>query len=237
MNKPFQFKEFAIYQDRCAMKVGTDGVLLGAWASLENSPHTILDIGTGTGLIALMLAQRSSAATIDAIEINDAAFEQSVENFEASPWADRLFCYHAGLDEYVLEIEESYDLIVSNPPFYTETVGGKIKARDMARQNQSLPFEDLLGAVKKLLAVKGIFCTIIPFKEESKFIALAAKMQLYPQRITHVRGNASAAIKRSLLAFGFTEMSFLPNELTIEHKRHEYTANYRALCRDFYLKM
>ena len=112
--KPFKFKEFSIHQDQCAMKVGTDGVLLGAWASLDKQPESILDIGAGTGLIALQLAQRSSAETIDAIELDNDAYEQCVANFEASPWGDRLFCYHAGFDEFVDEMDDSYDLIVSN---------------------------------------------------------------------------------------------------------------------------
>ena len=142
--KPFKFKEFTIHQDQCAMKVGTDGVLLGAWASLANQPESILDIGAGTGLIALQLAQRSSAETIDAIELDDAAYEQCVANFEASPWGDRLFCYHAGFDEFVGEMDDKYDLIVSNPPFYAEDVTSGDTSRDTARQNSSLPFDELL---------------------------------------------------------------------------------------------
>ncbi len=117
MSKPFKFKLFSVHQDQCAMKIGTDGVLLGAWTSIDKRPFAILDIGSGTGLIALMMAQRSDADMIDAIEIDGDAYEQSVENFESSPWADRLYCYHAGLDEFVDELDEKYDLIISNPPF------------------------------------------------------------------------------------------------------------------------
>jgi len=120
MEKPFKFKQFAVYQDKCAMKIGTDGVLLGAWASTDNNPKAVLDIGSGTGIIALMLAQRCHAELIDAIEIDTDAYEQCVENFEASPWSDRLFCYHASLQEFAQEIDDTYDLIISNPPFYSE---------------------------------------------------------------------------------------------------------------------
>jgi tRNA1Val (adenine37-N6)-methyltransferase len=116
----FTFKQFQVNQDRCAMKIGTDGVLLGAWTPLINNPYNVLDIGAGTGILSLMLAQRSNAEQIDAIEIDEDAYEQCVENFEASPWGDKLFCFHAGLDEFVDEPEDEYDLIISNPPFYTD---------------------------------------------------------------------------------------------------------------------
>ncbi len=219
------------------MKIGTDGVLLGAWTSLENNPHSILDIGAGTGLIALMLAQRSGTETIDAIEIDEDAYEQSVENFEASPWGDRLFCYHAGLDEFVDEIEDQYDLIVSNPPFYSEVVSSGNVTRDMARQNQSLPFDELLDAVSKLLSPSGIFSTIIPFKEERPFADLAAQMGLYPERITHLKGNPTSDVKRSLMELSFGQKEILQDSLTIEIKRHRYTDAYTELTRGFYLKM
>jgi len=237
MDKPFQFKQFAINQDRCAMKVGTDGVLLGAWASLDMNPDSILDIGSGTGLIALMLAERSTAETIDALEIDEAAYEQCVENFEASPWGDRLFCYHAGLDEFVVEWEDTYDLIVCNPPFYSEDVSSGNVSRDTARQNVALPFEELLKGVSILLSVDGIFSTIIPFKEEDDFLVLAANLGLYPQKITRVKGNPTTSIKRSLLQFGCSETKVDIDTLIIELERHKYTAAYRTLTQDFYLKM
>lgn len=237
MSKPFKFKQFTIHQDQCAMKVGTDGTLLGSWASLEHSPNTILDIGAGTGLIALMLAQRSDAETIDAIEIEESAFEQCVENFEASSWADRLFCYHAGFDEFVAECDEEYDLIVSNPPFYSEEVSSGDTARDMARQNIALPFDELLNGVSELLLEKGIFATIIPFNEEDHFVELAAQSKLFPQKITRVKGNFTTEIKRSLLQFGFQKREINSEELVIEIERHRYTEEYINLTKDFYLKM
>lgn len=237
MPKPFSFKQFTIEQDRCAMQIGTDGVLLGAWTPLEKKPNSILDIGTGTGLIALQMAQRSQAETIDAIEVDANAYEQCVENFEASQWADRLFCYHAFFQEFVEEIDEQYHLIVANPPFYSENVSSGNTARDISRQNQSLPFSELLAGVSKLLSKEGLFSTIIPFKEEANFIAIAASFGLFPQRIMRVKGNPAAEIKRSLLAFSFTASSILEDELIIEVKRHQYTEAYIALTKDFYLKM
>lgn len=237
MKKPFVFKQFEIHQDRCAMKIGTDGVLLGAWTSIAHNPESILDIGSGTGIIALMLAQRSNAETIDAIEINDAAYEQCVENFEASIWGDRLFCYHAGLDEFVDEIEDKFDLIVSNPPFYSEMVPSGDESRDMARQRSSLPFGELLEGVSKLLSSSGCFSTIIPNKDEIEFLGLAAKHGLFPSRINHVKGTPEAEVKRSLIELQFKKSTPLMERLIIEVERHRYTEDYIALTKDFYLKM
>ncbi|MEZ4810298.1 MAG: methyltransferase [Allomuricauda sp.] len=219
------------------MKVGTDGVLLGAWTSLAHHPNSILDIGAGTGLIALQLAQRSSSELIDAIELDEDSYEQCVANFEASPWADRLFCYHAGFDEFVDEMDESYDLIVSNPPFYSEENTSGDASRDKARQNSSLPFEELLKGVAKLLSKNGIFSVIVPFKEEAGFINLAKKEGLYPQRITRVRGNPTSEVKRALMDFGFSEVKPEKDELVIEIGRHHYTKEYIELTQVFYLKM
>ncbi len=219
------------------MKIGTDGVLLGAWTSIENTPETILDIGAGTGLLALMLAQRSMAHTIDSLEIDGDAYEQCVENFENSPWGDRLFCFHAGLDEFTEEIEDRYDLIISNPPFYSEKVTSGNIARDNARQNQSLPFDELIGGVSLLLSPSGNFATIIPFKEEQRFMALAAQKGLYPQLITRVRGNPTSDIKRSLLQFSLAKNEVEEKELVIEVERHQYTDDYIALTKAFYLNI
>ncbi len=237
MSKPFQFKQFSIEQDQCAMKIGTDGVLLGAWSNIEKRPFAILDIGSGTGLIALMLAQRSDAEMIDAIEIDGDAYEQCVENFESSPWADRLYCYHAGLDEFVEELDEKYDLIISNPPFYSEEVSSGNNARDVARQNSALPFDELLDGVSKLLEDEGVFCTIIPFKEEESFIKMASEYNLFPNKVTRVKGNTTSEIKRSLLEFSFSENVMDLSELTIEEQRHQYTTEYIELTKNFYLKM
>ncbi|WP_299430337.1 methyltransferase [uncultured Maribacter sp.] len=244
MNKPFSFKQFTIEQDRCAMKIGTDGVLLGAWTAIQDNTYNILDIGSGTGIIALMLAQRSIADTIEAIELDGDAFEQCTENFENSPWGDRLFCFHAGFDEFVDEYTEEepdeselYNLIVSNPPFYSEEVTSGNSARDSARQNTSLPFDELLEGVSKLLTKKGSFSTIIPFKEEVNFTEIAKEFNLFPKRITRVKGNPETEIKRSLLELTFTQTETVIDALIIEKERHVYTNAYKELTKDFYLKM
>ena len=234
----FQFKQFSVQQDRCAMKIGTDGVLLGAWAPVEQNPFSILDIGTGTGIIALMLAQRSTAQQIDALEIDEQAYEQAIDNLENSPWNDRLFCFHAGLDEFMEEPEDEYDLIVSNPPFYSEDYKTNNDQRDLARFQDALPFEDLIEAADLLLSENGILAVIIPFKEEDRFLAIAKEFELYPTKITRVKGTPTAEIKRSLLALSRNKTTlFSIDELTIEIGRHEYTPEYIALTQDFYLKM
>lgn len=233
----FNFKEFSVKQDKTAMKIGTDGVLLGAWTSINQSPYSILDIGTGTGLIALQLAQRSSAGLIDAVEIDNNAFEQTVENFELSNWSDRLYCYHASLSEFVDEIEDKYDLIVSNPPFYTDNYKSDNDSRNKARFTDSLSFEELTKSASSLLSENGIFSVIIPFKEENKFIELAKNHNLFPNRICRVKGNIESNIKRSLMEFTFTKKEITLTSLIIEIDRHQYTEEYKSLVKDFYLKM
>jgi tRNA1Val (adenine37-N6)-methyltransferase len=220
------------------MKVGTDGVLLGAWCPIDNNPFSVLDIGAGTGILSLLLAQRSNVSQIDAIEIDEDAYEQCVENFESSPWGDRLFCFHASLDEFIDEPEDQYDIIISNPPFYSEDYKTGSEKRDLARFQEAMPFEDLIEAADLLLSENGIFSVIIPFSEEEKFINLCAQVELYPIKITRVKGMPSTEIKRSLMAFKRYELSVLTaDELIIETARHQYTEDYIALTKDFYLKM
>ncbi|PKV48185.1 tRNA1Val (adenine37-N6)-methyltransferase [Aquimarina sp. MAR_2010_214] len=237
MTKPFVFKDFTIHQDRCAMKVGTDGVLLGAWVPISSTVSSILDIGAGTGVIALMTAQRSQAEVIDAIEIDADTYEQAVENFEMSAWGDRLFCYHASFQEFVTEIDDQYDLIISNPPFYVEDYKTSDTKRDMARFEDALPFEHLLVGASRLLSDKGRFAVIIPYKEESRIIDIATQVTLFPQKITRVKGTPVSGIKRSLMLFGRDQMDIEVDELIIETKRHQYTDAYMNLTKAFYLKM
>lgn len=219
------------------MKIGTDSVLLGAWTPLEQKPVSILDIGAGTGVLSLMLAQRSNAEIIDAIEIDDDAYEQCVDNFENSSWSDRLFCYHASLEEFVEEIEDKYDLIICNPPFYSNYYKTKDKKRDLARFQDAMPFTHLLESVSKLLSKNGRFAVVIPFNEETHFIGLARSFGLHAHRILRVRGTKTSKIVRSLICFGFENISPNFEELSIERGRHQYTEAYISLTKDFYLKM
>ena len=240
MSKPFKFKEFNIEQDQCAMKIGTDGVLLGSWVHPATEPFNILDIGTGTGVISLMLAQRFSGSQIEALEIDESAFEQAVTNFENSPWGDRLFCYHASFQEYFQEVnDEKYDLIISNPPFFNASQKSPDKQRNKARFEDSLPFEHLLYGTSKLLEENGIAAIIIPKNQETQILDIAHKMHLHPFRITQVKGNKNTPIKRCLIEFKFNTSTEHPiiSELILEKERHIYTDDYSKLVKDFYLNL
>ncbi|MBF4982932.1 methyltransferase [Nonlabens mediterrranea] len=237
----FKFKEFEVAQDRCAQKIGTDGVLLGAWASQDKNPYSILDIGTGTGVISLMLAQRFHSAQIEAIELDEDAYEQAANNFENAAWSDRMFCFHASFQEFFEEVEDTYDLIISNPPFFDSSSikndSSIERNREQARFDDALPFEELLYGVYKLLDDDGIFSCIIPYDRENHFLKIAAHYKLFPSRITHVKGTDSSPIKRSLLELRFRESDIQHKVITIEISRHKYTEDYINLVKDFYLKM
>ena len=236
-NTTFQFKQFKVEQDRCAMKVGTDGVLLGAWVEVPNEDNSILDIGTGTGVIALQLAQRSEAEVIDAIEIEANAFEQAVDNFENSEWADRLYCYHASLQDFVGEMDEKYDMIVSNPPYYNDTFKDLDNKRALARHTEGLSFEALLLGIAQLLSSDGTAAFIIPYKEENNFLELGKKMKLYPYKISRYSGHLNSELKRSLIQLKNQETTVIEETFFLEHSRHEYSDHYKNLVKDFYLKL
>lgn len=234
-SKPFGFKQFDVYQDKTAMKIGTDGVLLGAYANLDKG-NVILDIGAGTGLISLMLAQRFSEAKIEAVEIDEDAFYQAKTNFIDSKFNDRLTIVQSAIQDF--NPNKKYDLIVSNPPFFIINDRVEVDSRKIARQQESLSFTELLEKTANLLDIKGSASFIIPFDLESNFIVIAKEFKLYPSKILHIRGNKEALIKRSIIEFSFDQVdSIMYKELIIEIERHQYTADYIALTKDFYLKM
>src|SRR5690349_21693086 len=159
----FRFRQFTIHQDKCAMKVGTDAVLLGAWVN-PNGSQRILDIGTGTGIIALMIAQKSSAE-IHAVDIDEGAFLQCKENFRISPWYNRLFPHHLSFQEFACAAESTYDLVVSNPPYFHHASKPPEEQRSQARHHDQLTFEDLVKGTRKILSAEGKLCVILPIKE------------------------------------------------------------------------
>ena len=160
-NQFFKFKQFSVNQDNCAMKVGTDGVLLGAWCDVE-SAKMVLDIGTGTGLIALMIAQRTDCALIDAVEIDKSAYVQASGNFKDSRWCGRIGVFNLDFKQYVDECNTKYDLIVSNPPYFENSLKSSNLERTMARHTDSLSFDELLHGASMLLSESGIISLIVP---------------------------------------------------------------------------
>ena len=228
----FKFKEFSVIQEKSAMKVGTDGVLLGSWASCIGH-NSILDIGCGTGLIALMLAQRNLDSNVTGIEIDKIAGQEAQLNIINSNWNDRIVIKNTSLQNFNPLIK--FDLIVSNPPFFSRNKS--IKKRDIARHANSLSFHDLIENSINLLADKGIFSVIIPKNNEEYFCDIARIYSLYCIRICNVRGNKNSEVKRVMMEFSFIKAKAIIESLTIEIRRHQYTNKYIQLCKDFYLKM
>jgi len=233
-NQPFVFKQFKIAQDKCAMKVGTDAVLLGAWVNASNA-KTILDIGTGTGIITLMLAQKSGAK-IDAIDIDRNSYEQAKENADACLWKDRISIYHKSLQQYSTESEKKYDLIVSNPPYFVDSSKALEEARTNARHTDQLEYIELLNGVLKLLNPTGKFYVILPKKESEQFCEMAAENKLFLTKQTKVITRTDKPEKRLLMRFEFTNRAFSEDSIVIEKdERHSYTDEYKELTKEYYL--
>ncbi len=233
-NSYFRFKQFTIHQEHCAMKVGTDGVLLGAWVSTMNC-DTILDIGTGTGLIALMLAQRCKAK-IDAIEIDAEAATQAKENVALSPWKQQIQVFHTSLQEYS-SVEKVYDLVVSNPPFFSNALPAPCLKRNVARHNSKLTLHELLEAVNTMIKTDGRLGIILPPDMFNQFVELAKEKRLFLVRNTMVKPSPHAEVKRVLAEFSRFIRPINTSVLVIEkYGRHKYSEEYIALTKDFYLK-
>ena len=228
----FRFKQFAVEQDDVAMKVGTDGVLLGAWADCDEAKR-ILDIGTGTGVIALMLAQRNTEAQIHAVEIDETASKRARSNFDMSPWAERLTVENCAVQEF--EPSDKFDLIISNPPYFVDSLQCPDAKRTTARHTQDLTFEELDKAVGRLLAENGRFALILPTVEFEKYLSIT---NLYLARRCDVHPTTGAAVKRVMAEFvKDSQAEILHENITIEkEKRGDYTDEYRTLTKDFYLK-
>jgi tRNA1Val (adenine37-N6)-methyltransferase len=232
-NNYFSFKQFTICQDRCAFKVGTDGVLLGAYADVS-SASCILDIGTGSGLIALMLAQRCEAS-ITAIEPDHESFTQACHNFEESNWKNRIKAENISLQDFFNE-EHKFDLIITNPPYFSDSLKNPDPAKASARHNFLLINDDLLAGVKRLITDDGKFQIILPYAEAYVFIAAAQAYGFYCNDILKIKPLPTSEIKRMILTFTGQRKKATEKFLTIEHgKRHEFTEEYINLTRDFYL--
>ncbi len=235
-NSWFRFKQFLVKQGRSSMKVGTDGVLLGSFVDVANSKK-ILDVGTGTGLIALMLGQRS-IAQIDAVEIDENSFLDAFENTEASPWKDRINVYHSSFQEFARNFppsEEKYDLIVSNPPYYHKLQEAQLTGRQIARHQQLLPERDLLYYADRILKPQGNLWVIKPYERYEEFKESGKKYHLFPVSELLVRSAPEKEVSRIILRFAREKKRVESGELIIQKENREYSDEYVRLTQEFYL--
>lgn len=238
----FAFKRFTIQQDRCAMKVGTDGVLLGAWAQVDHCSH-ILDVGTGTGLIALMAAQRSEAHIVG-IDLDADAVSQASENASASPWSHRIQIME--MDVRAVSSERLamrsdnfplFDAILCNPPYFENSLKSPDAARTMARHTDTLTFDELARSAARLLTPEGEFSVVIPYDRATDMTISAACYGLFATRQAIVYPVEGGNPKRILMAFSRQGAPHTPDTLCIQDARRQYTPEYVRLVKDFYLKM
>lgn len=233
----FKFKKFNIEQDNCTMKVGTDGVLLGAWADVKNA-KSILDIGTGTGVIAIMLAQRAAEAKVSGIEIDQAACTQAQQNMDGSPFADRLKTELSPVQDFAKLSRDEFDLIVSNPPFFSGGTFSENQDRNSVRHTVKLSHGDLLMAVQKLLSKTGKFCVILPYLEGLRFQEMAKNYNLFCTKMTEVKPKKEKSVERLLLQFERKEKAIKIDQIVIQKAaRNDWTKEYIELTGEFYLKM
>jgi tRNA1Val (adenine37-N6)-methyltransferase len=232
-NNYFNFKQFSIKQDKSAFKVGTDSVILGAYMDLTGAKR-ILDIGTGSGLLALMSAQKSEADII-ALEADCDSCNQASENFAASRWSDRLTAINQRIQDFP-GIGGKFDVIVSNPPYFSNSLKNPDYRKANSRHNDSLTFGELVQAVGKFLSVYGKFWVILPADETEKMIKAAEKILLYPEKILKIYPKPNSQVSRIIYSFSRMKNDILEEEMTVEETiRHHYTEKYRELTKDFYL--
>ena len=234
-NNDFQFKQFTIRQQNAGMKVGTDGVLLGAWAPVAQVQN-ILDVGTGTGLITLMLAQRSSAM-IHGVELEGTAYQDACLNVKASPWSHRIKITNCSIQDFALNHFKTFDLIVSNPPYFVNSKKTNCKKRMVARHTDTLSYDELLNCSEQLLSKHGRICIIFPHSQLENILFEAHCIGLWEQRITLVYSKADKPAGRALLMLSRNRETCIYDQLVI-HTEHsnKYTQEYINLTRDFYLK-
>jgi tRNA1Val (adenine37-N6)-methyltransferase len=230
----FHFKQFSIAHDQSTHKVGTDGVLLGAWVSVAGVQN-ILDVGTGSGVIAIMLAQRTSVeAHIDAVELQEHDATQAATNVKNSPWPEKVSVVHSAIQDF--RPTHRYDMIVSNPPFFINSWLPPDENRSKARHSQDLSFSDLLENISRLLTPNGRFAVVLPFTEGEHFIDLAEGSGFYISRKTAFRSRQDKPVERLLIEFSQQPVEVETEELVLYVRNEEWTEEYRGLTRDFYLK-
>lgn len=231
----FTFKHFFAAHDRCAMKVGTDGVLLGAWTPLRPAGR-VLDIGTGCGLIALMVAQRTDPGVlIDALELDETAATQATENCAQSLWSQRLRVIHGDILHYACTAGLCYDLIVSNPPYFPIGIPSRSTLRDQARYTATLTHEHLLAAARRLLTPDGLFTLVLPLGIGEQLIQAAGRHGWHLRYRTDVADRADKPPHRVLLGFSLAAGQLTASTLILRADPQRYSTEYRALTKDFYL--
>jgi tRNA1Val (adenine37-N6)-methyltransferase len=236
-NPWFQFKQFTVWHDKCAMKVGTDGVLLGAWAEVEDA-KSILDVGTGSGLISLMAAQRNSKAAITAIDIEESAIIQARENFDRSPWAGRLRAIPVSLEDFAGSTDATFDVIISNPPYFQQSLHSPNEKRTLARHATHLTPESLLFHCAKLLSPDGSIHLILPIAEGNNLLGRIDSYHLFCIRQTVVLPTPASVPKRLLISLKFCYEPVKNATLTIETGvRYQYSEDFIRLLQSFYLKL
>lgn len=236
-NSYFQFQQFRIEQSGCAMKVGTDGVLLGAWADV-NGDDSILDIGTGSGLIALMLAQRNNSAQITGIDIDEGAAKQAMENTEKSKWKGRIEIQQISLQDFTAQHTSQFTHVVSNPPFFNNSLKALDKARSTARHTDTLPFSELVKCASLLLKNGGRFSVVLPYESKDEITELGKNNNLNISRITTVFPKDGAMPKRVLIEMKKAGKCECANDsITLETEtRNVLTPEFKELTKDYYLK-
>jgi len=234
-NQWFKFKQFNIRQDRCAMKVGTDGVILGAWASVPGHGR-VLDVGTGTGLLSLMLAQRSKGIDILAVELDKGAAVQAAENVAKSKFRDRIVVHQGNFLDVVTGMDKAFNMVICNPPFFVDSYKPGIRQRSIARHVEELTFENLMAKAGLVLTREGVLSLIVPIGQEQKAVHIALQHGMHLTRALSVVPAPGKFAKRSCLEFAFARKETIRNELVIEQGgRHQYSEAYITLTGDFYL--
>lgn len=229
----FHFKQFSVKHDQCTMKVGTDAVLLGSWVRTNNAQEA-LDIGTGCGVIALMIAQRTSDTThIDGIEIQAQDSEQARDNVSNSPWRERVSIHHVSAQKF--RPQKKYDLVVSNPPYFINSLEPPEKKRHHVRHAVALSYTDLLDTVERLLSNEGKFNVILPYAEGIHFIELASRKQLSCSRQYAFRSRKEKPVERWLLEFSYQEREKEEGEIVLYRNKDSWSDEYIELTKDFYL--
>lgn len=229
----FQFKQFSVEDDQSTMKVGTDAVLLGAWTETKDA-NNILEIGTGSGIISLMLAQRSTAQ-IQAIDIDKNSVDQANNNFQKSKWANQIIAKHCSLNDFCKSASLKYNLIVSNPPFFINSLKSPNKNKTRSKHTDELSYEELVHGIANLLSPKGKACLILPYTESKRFKDIALIENIYLNKQVKIRPKATKEVNRVLMEFSFYKSELEEKEIYLREENNGFSEAYHHLCKNYYL--